>query len=94
MAKAAKKKPTSRKSVSSKSKTATKKAAPAKQKIDLFASVDEIEKLAAEIKSELTDFDQKGVKAAARRARKALQLLRKLCGQTRKDITETVKASK
>lgn len=88
---AAKKKPASRKPASSPSKSSKKVET---KKIDLFASVEEIEKLSAEIKSELTDFDQKGVKAAARRARKALQLLRKLCGATRKDITEVVKQAK
>jgi hypothetical protein len=90
MAKTAKKKPASRKPASP-SKSAKKVAAP---KIDLFAGVESIERLAAEIKHELEAFDQKGVKSAARRARKSLQELRKLCGAMRKDVTESVKALK
>lgn len=92
MAKKPAKKTASRKPASpSKSK---KSAAPAKKNIDLFASVETIEQLSSTIKLELEAFDQKRVKSAARRARKALQELRKLCGTTRKDIMETLKQMK
>jgi transcriptional regulator with AAA-type ATPase domain len=92
MAKTAKKKAaTSRKSATP---SKSKKTAAPKKDVDLFASVEEIERLSSEVKKELEAFDQKGIKSAARRARKTLQELRKLCGVTRKDIIEVVKASK
>ena len=78
-------------------KTATAKksgkAAP-KAKVDPLKTVTSIHQLAQTALDETTQFAEKGTKAAGKRARAALQEMKKLAANARKEIQAVVNASK
>lgn len=53
-------------------------------------NINNLKTLLAEIESNMDAFQTKGNKAAARRARKSLQEMGKICKNYRKEITEKV----
>lgn len=56
--------------------------------------VNELKRLMGELETDADAFHNKGNKAAARRSRKALQEISKICKVYRKEISESVNAQK
>lgn len=75
-------------------KATSKGKAPAKSKADPLKTVNAITELHTKLVEEIKDFTEKQNKAAGRRSRGALQEIRKLAAQARKEIMEVVKSIK
>lgn len=75
-------------------KPAKKGKAPSKSKADPLKTVNSITEQHTQLVQEIQDFIEKENKAAGKRARKALQEIRKLAASARKEIMEVINSRK